>query len=560
MSSTPAPSPTAGNHAGLAADDGRAPLPRGRSRAGVRASLATGALAALLLASLSPAAPMASAAVAAVPAAASSDASATASATADANTTATQPGSALLGQESPGRIDRRSGSASGTTLSAAASVKRIKVGKKERLTVLVNLKSWSKLAGADKVAKAHGAKRTASWSALSVAVYALPNGASVTKAEAFTAALRKNSGVTSAGISGRIEAQPKPVSRINTSRIKPKAAVGDIARLADSVRANKIATGKGVTVGVADEGVFDENPAVRGAVRTSLGASCVTGGALASGSTQGRPVAAGAGHGTAVSNVIAGSTKVGANRGIAPGAKIASVRVVTVDGHIFPESSICAQMWAVKHKLPILNMSYGVDWAGALPGGNLWDLQWRDHAAVYTAMKRSQDYAYKRGVLTVAAAGNDGADIARKYELEDAFTGESFSSKMRLLPAELPKVLTVSMTEASRKIDPYSNVGLKVVDIAAQGTGVLATNRTRFEEMGGTSFASPAVAATAALVKQKHPKFSPGSLSWRLQSTATKRTCSKAGWIYTEQRCRTASGRTNFFGAGTVNAYQAVRK
>ncbi|MDR2256901.1 MAG: S8 family serine peptidase [Arthrobacter sp.] len=440
---------------------------------------------------------------------------------------------------------------------AATSTGKIRVGARERLTVIVNLKTAGGLSRANAIAKKHRASRTASWPSLAVAVYALPAGASQAKANAFVKALRASASVASAGVSGVISPQPSIVRRVTVAR-RPANSVGAIATMARSVQANKISTGKGVTVGVADEGIFDENPAVAGKVNTKLGASCLAGGKLVSGSTQGRPTAADAGHGTAVANVIAGSASVGPSRGIAPGAKVASVRVVTAAGSIFAEASICAQQWAIKHRLPVLNMSYGVDWAGTLVGG-LWNPRNADQAAVITAMKRSQAYAQKRGVLTVAAAGNDGADFSDKSSLEDAQTGQRLSKSMLGLPAELPGVVVASMTQRNGKIDRWSTVGLGLVDLAAQGTAKLASGRTTFETVTGTSFASPAVAGTAALLKAKHPSWTPAKIAVRLRSSATHRTCAKAGTIVSRQPCRASKGRTSFFGSGTLNAEAALK-
>ncbi|RII41025.1 hypothetical protein DWB68_14815 [Galactobacter valiniphilus] len=442
--------------------------------------------------------------------------------------------------------------------SKTASTSKILVGSRERLTVIVNLKRAGGLKQADAIAKRHKASRTASWPGLAVAVYALPTGASQSKANAFTKALRGSSAVSSAGVSGILSPQPGAVRVVKSSR-KPAASVGTIATMARSVQANKISTGKGVTVGVADEGVFEENPAIKGKVNTKLGASCVAGGKLVSGAKQGRPTASDAGHGTAVANVIVGSTSVGPSRGIAPGAKVASVRVVTAEGAIFAEASICAQQWAIKHKLPVLNMSYGVDWAGTLVGG-VWNPRNADQAAVITAMKRSQAYAQKRGVLTVAAAGNDGADFSDKANLEDAETGQGLTRSMVELPAELPGVVVASMTQRNGKIDKWSTVGLNLVDLASQGTAKLAYGRVSFETVTGTSFASPAVAATAALLKAKNRKLTPAQIASKLRSSATDRTCKNAGKIMSGQPCRSSKGRTSFFGSGTLNAEAALKR
>jgi subtilisin family serine protease len=168
-------------------------------------------------------------------------------------------------------------------------------------------------------------------------------------------------------------------------------------------RARRINPGsKDVVVGVLDSGVDPNHPDLAAAVDRSASAGCLSG----------RPDQAPAAweptaspHGTHVAGTIAAADDGRGTAGVAPGVRIASVKVVDDQGYILPEYAVCGLMWATANKMKVTNNSYFVDpW--------LMTCDRDSEHVVYESVRRAVDYATQHGVLTVAAATNEGADLA----------------------------------------------------------------------------------------------------------------------------------------------------
>ncbi|ACB53941.1 protease [Crocosphaera subtropica ATCC 51142] len=220
------------------------------------------------------------------------------------------------------------------------------------------------------------------------------------------------------------------------------------------------------------------------------------------------------GHGTHVAGTIAQSTN---NRygvaGVAYQAKIMPLKVLSAAGFGTISDIAEAIRFAADHNADIINMSLG--------GGGASQM-----------MEDAINYAHEKGVVIVAAAGNEGRSSAS-------------------YPSRYDKVISVSALNANNEKAFYSNYGVGV-DISAPGGGedkkilqeTIDRNSGQATIAGfmGTSMASPHVAGVAALIR----------------STGVKEP-DKIRKILEESAKEVENDKLNYYGSGQLDAEAAIK-
>ena len=255
------------------------------------------------------------------------------------------------------------------------------------------------------------------------------------------------------------------------------------------------------------------------------------------------------GHGTHMASIIAGRdqkedpaeyAKPDRFHGIAPDARIISLKVGASDGAADVSQVIAAIDWVATHahdnglNIRVLNLSYGTD------GTQDYHLDPLAYAA---------QSAWRKGVLVVVAGGNDGS---ANVELANP----ALDGNLLAVGAEDP-MGTLDVLDDT--VPAFSNRGTsrRHVDIVAPGVHILglrvpnglidqnhpsARVGTRFFRGSGTSQSTAVVSGAAALLFQRYPDLSPQQAKMILGYGAT--------WL--------AQGTTTNTGAGVVNLTKAM--
>ncbi len=372
-------------------------------------------------------------------------------------------------------------------------------------------------------------------------------------------------------------------------------------RVINAGAAHAIATGKGVTVGVIDGGVDFSHPDLAGAIDVDRSCSFIYDTTptadpqeVANGDCSNKSAVQDLqGHGTHVSTTIAGRVNGIGIVGVAPEATIVALKACTIAGFCFADSVAAALRYAGDQGIDVVNLSLFADpylYFCANEAGQ---------RAILKDLQDAARYAEQRGVVIVAAAGNEANDLGHPTIDEispdwppDSAIVRRVRNNCRVTPAELPGVVTVSASGVNT-LASYSNVGTPV-DVTAPGgdagqtassvfgrgrvlagwsstdaTGLwealIPANRAvesgggRYVWISGTSMASPHVAGVAALIREMHPDLPQGAVAALIRSSATSLSC-PVDWPAGDPRqCTGGLGHTSFFGAGMVNAEGAVK-
>jgi len=198
------------------------------------------------------------------------------------------------------------------------------------------------------------------------------------------------------------------------------------------------------------------------------------------------------GHGTHVAGTCAAvDNKIGVI-GVGPKIRLWTVRVLDAQGSGYLSDAIEGIYWCADKNIQVINLSIGV-------GKDILDQYPNDKKAFEDAV----DYAYGKGIVLVAAAGNEGNPEG---------TGDNVD-----YPARFDSVIAVAATDQQDArmavYDDYGNFwGSSTgpsVDVAAPGVDILSCFNNGYDlgyylTASGTSMASPHIAGTAALLIASH--------------------------------------------------------
>jgi serine protease AprX len=249
------------------------------------------------------------------------------------------------------------------------------------------------------------------------------------------------------------------------------------------------------------------------------------------------------GHGTFVGGLIAGdgSASGGAVRGVAPGARLTSVKVAGRDGSTDVSTILAGIQWVVTNKdrygIRVLNLSLGTD---------------SSQSYRVDPLNFAVEKAWAAGVTVVVAAGNLGPTAQTVTKPAD----DPFVVSVGAIDDRGTAGLGDDLLPDFSSRGPTLADGLSKPDLVAPGGHLLSlrapgstidtqfppANPGPYRRGSGTSMAAGVVSGAVALMLQSNPTLTPDRIKFALTNTA-------AGAPSTDP---------NAVGAGEPSAYRAV--
>jgi serine protease AprX len=246
------------------------------------------------------------------------------------------------------------------------------------------------------------------------------------------------------------------------------------------------------------------------------------------------------GHGTFMAGLIAGNDgQPGGYRGVAPDARIVSLKVGVADGGTDVSQVIAAIDWVVQHRhdngmnIRVLNLSYGTN--STQPYG-------------IDPLAYAVEQAWKAGIVVVAAAGNSG------YQ-----TGASAQGLAD--PGYDPQILSVGAADTNGTATPWDDQpasfsasaascsnGCRATDLIAPGVHMQGLRvpgsyidqnnpagalSDRYFRGSGTSEAAAFTSGAVADLLQRYPQLTPDQVKAMLTSSCDK----LSGYNWKQQGC-----------------------
>jgi subtilisin family serine protease len=209
------------------------------------------------------------------------------------------------------------------------------------------------------------------------------------------------------------------------------------------------------------------------------------------------------GHGTQCSGIASAVTNNSIGiAGVCWNCKIMTLKFLNSDGEGSPADAASAITYAVDNGADVISMSWG-------------------STGKSTALEDALDYAYSKGVVLVAAAGND-------------------NGNSKFYPAGYDNVIAVAATDSDDEKTGFSNYG-SWIDVAAPGIGIFSTRLSEnYGYMSGTSASCPHVTGLVGLILSKNPSFTEEEVRTIIHSTTDD------------------VNSDDYIGIGRINAYKAI--
>jgi thermitase len=214
-------------------------------------------------------------------------------------------------------------------------------------------------------------------------------------------------------------------------------------------------------------------------------------------------------HGTAVSGVMVAVQDGAGVAGVCPWCQVMAVKVIGSSGSGTLDVVASGITYAVDNEARIINLSLGAT-AGA------------------QTLEDAVNYAWNKGVVVFAAAGNNGTNTI-------------------LYPAGYANAIAVASTNAEDKHSCFSNYGDGYISVAAPGEAIYVIDinnaETGYGTYNGTSLSAPHTSGLAGLLLVQNPNLSNDEVRMIIEKSAVD---------------LGSPGIDGVFGYGRIDAYRAL--
>jgi serine protease AprX len=231
------------------------------------------------------------------------------------------------------------------------------------------------------------------------------------------------------------------------------------------------------------------------------------------------------GHGTHMAGIIAGNEPagllgLGRFQGIAPDAKLTSLKVASSDGAVDVSQVVAAVDWVVEHRdddaanpIRVLNLSFGTDGV-------------QDPRV--DPLTHAVENAWRAGIVVVVSAGNEGTDAPRlnnpAYDPRVIAVGAADTRGTVLQSDDLVPEFS-SRGDAARRVDLVAP-GRSIASLRDPGSYIDAVHPgARYGDLlfkgSGSSQAAAVVSGAVALLLDQRPNLTPDQVKALLRATAT---------------------------------------
>jgi len=220
------------------------------------------------------------------------------------------------------------------------------------------------------------------------------------------------------------------------------------------------------------------------------------------------------GHGTYIAGIAGASINNSHGiTGLAPGTRLVNIRAFDPNGYGEEDDVAAAILYAVQLGVKVINMSFGDD-------------------AFSFVLRDIVRYAYSRGTVLIASAGNSGSS-APHY------------------PSGYSEVICVGNSTSDDFVAGSSNFG-STIDLVAPGSQILTTAKdNNYSIISGTSASAPFVSGAAAMILSLE-NFSNEEIKQIIKSTTDD--IGATGWDL-----KSGAGRLNLFKAVSVIAPSKIK-